>query len=122
MLNYAVPAEFYPTYQPSIDRFDIAIRAVMRLFRQRNWECLNQIGIEKSNHEDVLTAAELYVDDVRADHQIAALLDLCPFLLSAALELLRRYSLVTASSKREWMKENGNTAHLPRTVRQRHAR
>lgn len=105
-MNISVmPAELEPGYSPAIDRIDVAIRAVLRLFRQRNWACLQELGVTKEQ-EPNLIVAELLVEDYRSDKQIAALLECAPFVLGAALECLRRYAVATAHSKAAWLKEN----------------
>lgn len=113
MIDFVVPAELEPGYEPAIDRIDVAIRAVMRLFRARKWDLLSELGVGKEM-EPNLTVAELLVEDYRSDRQMGALLECAPFVLGAALECLRRYSVVTAHSKLTWLKENhsnGNMAH-----------
>lgn len=112
--SIVVPAEFEPGYSPAIDRIDVAIRAVMKLFRQRNWPLLAELGIGKEC-EPTLIVAELVVEDYRNDMQIAALLETAPFILGSALECLRRYNSVTRNSKRQWTRErkaqHGNLSH-----------
>lgn len=111
MIEYVVPAELEPGYSPAVDRIDVAIRAVMRLFRSRRWNLLGELGIGKEM-EPNLTVAELLVEDYRSDRQIAALLECAPFVLGAALECLRRYSVVTAHSKASWLKENNDNGYV----------
>lgn len=114
-----LPAELEPDYSPAIDRWDVAIRGVWRLFKNGKWALLNEIGLTRKEHELQLAFADDCLDNVRQDEQVAKLLAICPQVLSGAAELLRLYSNKTAASRREFFKMEAVREDLPYRIRHR---
>lgn len=123
VFEITLPAELENDYSPKLDRWDVAIRAVWRLFRTGrsggNWNLLNELGLTREEHELQLAFAERVLQNVRSDEQIATLLTICPPVLAAAAEALRRYSNLTAASRREHFKMEAVREDLSHRVRQR---
>lgn len=116
-----IPAEIESGYSPSLDRWDVAIRAIWRLFRNGKWALLNELGLTKGENELQLLFADDVVENIYQDEQLAALRTICPKVMDGAAELLRRYGNLTADSKREYYqkKEAEQYEDLSHRVRQR---
>lgn len=100
-------------YIPSQDRFDVAIRTIVKLAQGKlrvrgvnTWDFLTELGIRRKEHEEKITDAMDRVDSLSTDAGLSVFLHHCPFVLPASLELLRRYNLATAASRREYYKQN----------------
>ena len=100
-------------YMPSQDRFDVAIRTIVKLAQGKlriegmeRWEFLASLGLSRKEHEEQLLEAVVRVDSLRTDGGLSVFMSLCPFVLGAALELLRVYKQATAASRREFYSQN----------------
>lgn len=96
-------------YDVRLERMDVAIRAVMALYRKprqgNSWALLAELGLSRSDEE-----ALQYLSDIeaplRSDEDVALALELCPNLLPAAVTLLGRYTEVSGSSRTQFYARN----------------
>lgn len=79
-------------YDPRCERYDTAIRALVKLYRSARWPLLAEVGITRRKHEDRLDEALLEIETIKTEDGIMQLIVACPFLVPAAQELLRRYA------------------------------
>ena len=82
------------TYQPELERIDIALKAVYRLFYLKKWNLLEQLHFSRVHNVRLLEMYQEAVLDygkLKTRDQAFALVLYCPDALDAALELLRMY-------------------------------
>jgi hypothetical protein len=85
-------------YEPQLDRFDVAVRAAAKLALGGREKARNMVGLGQQHHEPVKTAL-LEIDNWRSEAGVFELIERCPFLLDAALELLRMYDAEYADTR-----------------------
>lgn len=88
-------------YDPSLERFDVAIRAAVRVARgkQRDTGFIRKaIGMTPAHCTEIQEAA-FELDSLRQEDNIFLLLKQCPYLLTYAMELLRLYADAFAPSR-----------------------
>lgn len=83
-------------YEYKLERIDVALRAVVALYRKPrrgdSWRMLGELGL---NRKEVEPALQFWTDSemrLHSDEDIAILLDTCPQLLIGAVNLLGRYA------------------------------
>ena len=86
-------------YDPALDRVDVAIRSLVRLYRSAHWKLLANYGINRKEHAGPLSDALLEIETIKTEDGVFELLRFCPFLLPAAIELLREYGEMFAVSR-----------------------
>ena len=90
-------------YEPSLDSYYIALRAITRLVRSARWPELSTIGITRSAHFEALDDALLEINSHLPLHRTAErLVRECPWLLDAASHLLAAYYGTCAQSRADW--------------------
>lgn len=77
-------------YEPQLDRFDVAVRAAANLTRGGRKKVAHLVGLGPQHFAEV-DRAKLEIDNWRSEAGCFELIERCPFLLDAALELLRMY-------------------------------
>lgn len=77
-------------YDPGLDRFDVAVRAAANLTMGGRKKVAHLVGLGPQ-HFAAVERAKLEIDNWRTENGVFELIDRCPFLLDAALELLRMY-------------------------------
>lgn len=87
-------------YDPSLERIDVAIRAVVKLSRGGRKLYCDQIGLTP-DHRKLVRAAVEDLDDWRSEENLFHLIRSCPFVVGFALELLRLYA-VRSKVYRQW--------------------
>lgn len=78
-------------YDPALDRIDVAIRSLVRLYRSAHWKLLANYGLTRKDHAGPLSDALLEIETIKTEDGVFELLRFCPFLLPAAIEMLREY-------------------------------
>ena len=78
-------------YDPGMDRLDVAVRALWRLARAGRWELVEELGLSQSLFQPIYNQACQEMVSPARDPQVFRLLTLCPAVLAAALETVRRY-------------------------------
>jgi hypothetical protein len=87
------------TYDPQLDRYDTAIRAVLRLYRSGHWKLLAELGLTRKQHAAAIDRGLLEVGFPRTERLLFQFLPYCPALVEAATELLARYWSLSARSR-----------------------
>jgi hypothetical protein len=90
------------SYDYTIDRLDVAVRAVWWLWKKRHWHNLEAIGLSEASIDKPFSQARFHWP--RTEAHVFALLRLSPVVLPAALELLRRYEDIEAVSRAAFYK------------------
>lgn len=85
-------------YEPGLDRFDVAVRAAAKLALGGREQARNMVGLGPQHHEPVKVAL-LEIDNWRTENGVFELVERCPFLLDAALELLKLYETEYADTR-----------------------
>lgn len=80
-------------YDPRLDRFDVAIRAVTRACRQGKRSMLREMGVSSQEMSETQEALATLNHSFRSEAGVFELLERCPFLLDHALMLLIRYQV-----------------------------
>jgi hypothetical protein len=78
-------------YDVRIDRLDVAVRSLIRLFRSGRWQLLRPMGITRAEHHESIDTALLEITSIKTEAGIFQLLQACPFLLEPAIELQSAY-------------------------------
>lgn len=117
-------------YEPECADVAVAVRAILMLFRRGKWELLEDVGVRRKDmgmgclpngKVKQGTTEELLMEAVDLDTSfhttdgLVALLRLCPFLRSAALEMVYRYLKLTYRSRRDFyaISQNGQKVGIP---------
>jgi hypothetical protein len=87
-------------YDPAFDRIDVAVRGLVNLRGNGKWPLLARYGITRKEHDAVMRDALLEIETIKTEDGIFELLRMCPFLLPAAIEMLREYQEQYAVSRR----------------------
>lgn len=74
-----------------LDRIDVAVRALLYAAQHDWWQLLADVGLTLDDHWPQLDDALLTLGRPKNDAHLMHLLHRCPFLLDAAIELLRLY-------------------------------
>lgn len=77
-------------YDTKLDRLDVAVRAAVKLCAGGRKKYAARVGL-KPEHFPLVQDALLDIDTIRTEDGVMDLLKRCPFLLDAALEILRLY-------------------------------
>lgn len=77
-------------YEPQLDRFDVAVRAAANLTQGGRKKVARLVGLGPQ-HFAAVERAKLEIDNWKSEAGVFELIERCPFLLDAALELLRMY-------------------------------
>lgn len=77
-------------YDQKLDRLDVAVRAAVKLCSGGRRKYAERVGL-KREHFPLVQEALLELDSIKSEDGVMELLKRCPFLLDAALELLRLY-------------------------------
>lgn len=80
-------------YDQKLDRMDVAVKAVLFLYRTRKWAQLHELGIERTHAgalEAALTSCETSLKRWR-EAEVFAAVAVCPLLVEAAVVLQTRY-------------------------------
>ena len=85
-------------YDPRLERYDVAIRAAAKLTQGGRRQYASKVGLRPEHFESV-NKALLEIDDIRTEDGLMELVHRCPFLLRAAVELLRLYAETYAPSR-----------------------
>jgi hypothetical protein len=95
-----------PGYDPALDRLDVAIRMLVHLINgtmqvkgSAQWKLLASYGLDRKEHAGRLSDALLEIGSINTEDGIFELLRACPFLLPAAIEMLREYQEKYAISR-----------------------
>lgn len=107
------------SYDPSLDRIDVAIRATVKLAQGGRKAYADQIGMT-GDHRRMIQAAVRDMDNWREEDNLFHLIRSCPCVLGFALELLRLYTLYARDNRRWFYLRNGvrHVAQLPEAVSQ----
>lgn len=110
-------------YDPECVDFAVALRSVVVLFRNGRWSELNSLGIQRGDMyagrleagdgfipvtdtaEHLLEMTIDSVSNLRTLRGLREFMQLCPFALHAAAQLLHRYLSVTQQSRREYYRK-----------------
>lgn len=78
------------TYEAGLDRLDVAIRAAAKLTQGGRRKVAHHAGLGPQ-HFEAVNRALLEIDNWRTEQGLFDLVERCPFLVGAGLELLRLY-------------------------------
>lgn len=87
------------TYDVQLDRFDVAVRAAAKLAMDPRRRKLAPWSGLRAEHQPLVQTALLEIDNWRTEKGVFDLIEKCPFLLPAALELLRAYDTTYAVAR-----------------------
>lgn len=85
-------------YDPSLDRIDVAIKAILLMRRRGMWPQLEDLGVDRAGDARCIEQAVLELDTTTREADLMRLVALCPVVLEAAENLLWRYWLLSAIS------------------------
>lgn len=91
-------------YDTQLDRWDVAIRGIINLYRNGKWPILKEFGLNRKDHAGLLDEALLEIgfpSAKRGEMTLFKFLHACPFLVDAAIPLMFPYWKQNALS-REW--------------------
>lgn len=88
-------------YDPRCERFDVALAAVIRLYKCGHWTLLRELDITRADHAAAIDAALLYLDGpVKRQDNLFALIQAVPALRAAAETLREQYPFTCARGSR----------------------
>lgn len=94
------------TYEVKLERLDVALRAIVALYKRPrkggSWNLLAELGLSRAVVEPALQFFTDSEQPLRTDDDIALLLESCPQLLNAAVNLLGKYAQVESVSRSEF--------------------
>lgn len=104
------------SYDPSLDRIDVAIRAVVLLALGRVWrakQCRAQIEMDELQTALILVAVE-DIENWRTEEGLFKIIRICPFVVGFALELMRLYTYNSRDYRKWHYARNGgrHVAHM----------
>lgn len=92
-------------YDPSLERIDVAIRAVVKLSQGGRKTYCERIKLTTEQRR-LVQAAVKDLDNWREEENLFHLIRSCPFVVGFALELLRRYVEQTKTTRSYYYRKN----------------
>lgn len=78
-------------YDPKCESLIVGVRSVLLLAMRRKWDCLEELGVEKTDFPFLMAMVDAYAGVPRTPEQVQQATKWCPALERAGKALVRKY-------------------------------